>query len=129
MTELQAEIDGKTAEMPPNRAENSPKYHTKYTAQLRIAPTFNTETGERLQDTESLEYNCKDCEWNVSISDPGVAGIHLILHTLGVDDLEVDWLDAQNFGENADFDLNNPEEVLEKLRSMKEDTPEEDPEN
>lgn len=126
MTELAPEIDGKEAEMPRNEGENGPEYHSKYTAQLRIAPTFNTETGERLENTESLEYNCKDCDWSTSVFDPGTAGLHLILHTLGIDNLDVEWLDAKDFGETADFDMDNPEEVLERLRSMKEAQGEDD---
>lgn len=141
MAELENEIDGKTAEMPPSDLENylnktekevengpnSPshggseaKNHRNFTARLVISPTFDTKTGERNKDIEALEYTCGDCDWKATVHDAGAAGLQLILHTLGIDDLKVEWLDAKNFAESADFDIDNPEEVLKKMRSMAE---------
>lgn len=127
MAELEEEIDGKTAEMPPNRAQNSPKtgvnganMHRNFTARLVISPTFDTKTGVRNKDMEALEYECGDCDWKATVHDAGAAGLQLILHTLGIDDLKVEWLDAKNFAEVADFDIDNPDEVLEKMRNMAE---------
>jgi len=95
--------------------ENGPKYHLNYAARVVISPTFNTETGERADDTEFLEYKCtstEDCSWNIQAHSAGEAGYQVILHTLGIDGLNIDFRDAKVIAESLNFDPDNPKEVL-----------------
>jgi len=95
--------------------ENGQKYHLNYAARMVISPTFDTTTGERKENTEFLEYKCTssdDCEWEIQAYDPGAAGHKIILHALGLDDLNIEFKDIHNIVEGLNFDPDDPEAVL-----------------
>lgn len=102
------------------KGSNSDKTHLEFTAQMVIAPTFDTETGAKLDNTEFINYKCTACDWNTQVYSAGQAGNQLILHALGLDDLKVDYLDLKDLSTTLDFDSDNPEEVLKAIARVKE---------
>ena len=56
------ETTTKTAEKTSKRGLDSKDLHLGYTAQVVVTPTFDTNTGKRLQNTEFMEYKCTECD-------------------------------------------------------------------
>ena len=91
------------------------KMHLGYTAQVVVTPTFDTDTGKRLNNNEFMEYKCTECDWGVQVKDAGMAGNQIILHALGMDNLNIEFLDFKDMAANSTFDVNNPTEVLKEI--------------
>ena len=111
MTETTTKIAEKTSK----RGLDSKDLHLGYTAQVVVTPTFDTNTGKRLQNNEFMEYKCTECDWGVQVQDAGTAGNQIILHALGLDDLNIEFLDFKDMAANSSFDVNNPAEVLKEI--------------
>jgi len=105
----------KKAPETPKKAPDTSDMHLKYTAQVVVTPTFDTDTGKRLNNNEFMEYKCGECDWGIQVKDAGMAGNQIILHALGMDDLDIEFLDFKDMAANSNFDVNNPSAVLKEI--------------